>query len=533
MVASPTLRSGCIDSLTRARGIMANEPVVTPVLIVGAGPTGLVLALWLARQGVAFRIIDRNDGPAPFSRALGVQARTLEFYRQLGIADRAVDAGVMARSINLWVAGARVAQAPFGQLGQGLTPYPFVLDYAQDQHERMLIDELAACGVQVERGAALQQFTQDAAGVEATIHHTDGRDEVVRAAFLAGCDGARSTVREVLGIGFPGGTYQHVFYVADVNASGPVIDGNVHIDLDRADFLAVFAMKGAGHARLVGTVRGEQAARADALSFGDVSQQVIEHLKVQVDRVNWFSTYHVHHRVAARFRSGRAFLLGDAAHIHSPAGAQGMNTGIGDAVNLAWKLVDVLSGAASAALLDSYETERIPFARQLVATTDRLFTLATRPGRLAAWVRTRVVPIIVPLAFALKPTRRYLFRTASQIDVAYPQSRLSQGRAGRVRGGDRLPWYRDGTLDNFAPLASRSWQVHVYGNATAPLRERCATLSLPLHEFAWTRAMRRVGVRRDAAYLVRPDGYIAVADARGDLDRSGVTRIMARSPSTP
>src|SRR5215831_17780934 len=162
-----------------------------------------------------------------------------------------------------------------------------------------------------------------------------------------------------MGTGYPGGTYRHLFYVADVEASGRAVDGELHVDLEEADFLAVFPLAGKGRARLIGTVRDDRADRADTLKFEDVSGRVIENLKVDVQKVNWFSTYHVHHRVTQHFRKGRAFLLGDAALIHSPAGGQGMNTGIGDAINLAWKIAAILVGHAPDKLLDSYEAERI------------------------------------------------------------------------------------------------------------------------------------------------------------------------------
>ena len=171
-------------------------------------------------------------------------------------------------------------------------------------------------------------------------------------------------------------------------------NGEIHVDLGRADFLVVFPLKGTGRVRLVGTVIERPADEHGELTFDDVRERVIEHLKLTIDRVNWFSTYRVHHRVAANFREGRAFLLGDAAHIHSPVGGQGMNTGIGDAVNLAWKLAAVLNGGAADSLLDTYEPERIGFARRLVATTDRVFTLVTDQGPIAWRVRTRLVPLL-------------------------------------------------------------------------------------------------------------------------------------------
>jgi hypothetical protein len=242
-------------------------------------------------------------------------------------------------------------------------------------------------------------------------------------------------------------------------------------------------------------------------------------MHIDVTSVNWFSTYRVHHRVADHFRKGRAFLLGDAAHIHSPVGGQGMNTGIGDAVNLAWKLADFLHSRASSALLDSYEWERIAFARRLVATTDEAFTGVTSPGPIARLVRLRIVPLLVPALFSFRAVRRFMFRTVSQTVVNYRGSSLSEGRVGTVHGGDRLPYVKAvskaSEKDNFAPLTSLDWQIHVYGEATSEIRTLCAQRELSLCVFPWRPEMSQAGLRRDAVYLLRPDGYIAVADAGG------------------
>jgi hypothetical protein len=197
-----------------------------------------------------------------------------------------------------------------------------------------------------------------------------------------------------------------------------------------------------------------------------------------------------------------------------------MNTGIGDAVNLAWKLAAVLQGSAEDSLLATYELERIGFARRLVATTDRIFTLVTKQGRVARWLRTRLVPRVVPLLFRLSPVRRWLFRTVSQIGVNYRHSPLSVGAAGAVRGGDRLPWVRtEPGPDNFAALASLRWQVHVYGEPPPSLAEVSGEQQLPLHLFAWRPEMRRSGLLQGALYLVRPDGYVALADPHADPER--------------
>ena len=261
-------------------------------------------------------------------------------------------------------------------------------------------------------------------------------------------------------------------------------------------------------------MRGERAERADPLRFEDVKDRAIANLKVKVERTNWFSTYHVHHRVAERFRNSRAFLLGDAAHIHSPA-AGSMNTGIGDAVNLAWKLKAVLDGCAPNALLDSYEIERIAFARRLVRTADQAFTIATAQGGFADLVRLWIAPVVIPAALSFEALRDWAFRAVSQIGVNYRHGPLSEGRAGEVHGGDRLPWTVANGVDNHRTLADPRWQTHVYGGASPELSSWCADRKLPLHVFSWAAEYTRAGLMENAVYLIRPDTYVGLADPTG------------------
>ena len=492
----------------------------TDVLIVGAGPTGLVLALWLTLLGVRMRIVDKTEQPGTTSRALAVQARTLELYRQIGFADAVVARGRKMAAANLWANGKLVAHAVLGDMGVGISPFPYVLIVPQDEHERLLIDRLAGIGIAVERETELLAFEEGAGRVVARLKRADGAIEVCGAAYTAGCDGAHSTVR-ALAIGFPGGTYEHLFYVADVEASGRAMDGELHVALDTSELLVVFPLKDDGHARLIGTIRAGAEHKGENLSWDDVSTRVIEWMCIDVERVHWFSTYHVHHRVADHFCKGRAFLLGDAAHTHSPVGGQGMNTGIGDAVNLGWKIAAVLNGRADHSLLGTYEPERIAFARRLVATTDLAFTGVTSDGSIARLVRLNVVPIVVPKIFTFAATRRFMFRTVSQTAVNYRGSALSEGRVGAVHGGDRLPWVRGNSndVDNFTPLRSLDWQVHVYGETATEIRALCKERGLSLHVFQWRAEFGRAGLRQDAVYLVRPDGYIAFADPDGRATR--------------
>jgi 2-polyprenyl-6-methoxyphenol hydroxylase-like FAD-dependent oxidoreductase len=481
------------------------------VLIVGAGPTGLFLALLLARLHVRVRIIDQTDAPGTTSRALAVQARTMELYRQVDLADEVLRRGLVLGAVNLWRRGERAVRIELGDVGRGLSPFPFGVIFPQDEHEQLLVERLEDLGVRVERRTVLQSIEASAESVLAHIRMPDGRTAARSAAFVAGCDGARSMIREAIGVGFPGGTYEHSFYVADVEAHGAPVDHELHVLLDDAGFLALFPLAGERRARIVGTIREDAAGGAKTARWEDVDPRPIARIGLTVDRVNWFSTYRVHHRVANHFRQGRVFLLGDAAHVHSPVGGQGMNTGLGDAMNLAWKLAAVLGARAKLDLLDTYEPERIAFARKLVATTDRVFKAASSDTRLADIVRTQLLPRLAARVSETSFGRRLFFRALSQTGIEYRRSAWSAGKAGAVHAGDRLPWVapaHEGDADNFTPLRSLDWQVHTYGAAPEDLPRRCEERRIPLHRFPFNASTQAAGLRDDAVYLVRPDGYL-------------------------
>jgi hypothetical protein len=301
-----------------------------------------------------------------------------------------------------------------------------------------------------------------------------------------------------------------MFYVADVVASGPVMNGDLNLSLDEGDFLAVFPMKGDGRVRLVGDIEHTDSG---ALTFDDVGHKAIDRLGLRVERVNWLSSYRVHHRVAATWRSGPVFLLGDAAHIHSPVGGQGMNTGIGDAINLAWKLASVIKGEGGGALLDTYQSERSAFARQLVATTDRAFQAISRNDPMARFVRLSLAPNVLPVLLRSPAFRRMMFRTVSQTGVTHRGRGLAEGAAGQVHGGDRLPWVEGG--DNFMPLRGLGWHAQAHGEPEAGVADACAQAGLEFVRFPWSEAAGRAGFRQGAFHLVRPDGYVALAAERG------------------
>jgi 2-polyprenyl-6-methoxyphenol hydroxylase-like FAD-dependent oxidoreductase len=516
----------------------------TEVLIVGAGPTGLVLALWLKRLHVPFRIVDRAEGPGEQSRAMAVHARTLELYAQLGLAEGAIERGIVTPRLGIWRDRRRVSEVVLRPAGEGTTPYPYVLILAQDDHERFLLDRLKAEGVEVEWSTELTDLVETADGWRAALQKGKA-GEAVAARFVCGCDGAHSAVRHHLGIEFRGGTYKEVFFVADADVIGSAADRALNLCLDADGVCIVAPVRRTGAHRVIGLTPADKQEKSD-LSFKDVQPLVRRVTGLTVSKVNWFSIYRVHHRAAVRFGQGTAFLLGDAAHIHSPVGGQGMNTGIGDASNLAWKIADVVHGRADRRLLDTYETERHGFAKRLLATTDLMFRrVADRSGMGRMW-RSQLLPTLLPLVAGAPPTRRTAFRTLSQIGIEYHASALSAGGAGKVRGGDRLPWLELEDGDNFAPLNACAWRIQVYGRVKAKLEALTGEMGLPIDRFRFDKDAQKAGFMKDALYLVRPDGYVAFAEPTQSADalrrflrRNGLTfsadvgRIPAAEPAQP
>jgi 2-polyprenyl-6-methoxyphenol hydroxylase-like FAD-dependent oxidoreductase len=512
----------------------------TDVLVVGAGPTGLMLANQLGRRGVRVTIVDRHPGPSLQTRALGVQARTLEIYSHLGIIEQALALGKRATGANMWAGGRRTARVPLGDIGRDMSPYPFLLILGQDDNERLLGERLHQWGLAVEWNTELVGLTQGADGVTAKLKQPGGTIREIRAGWVAGCDGARSAVRELSGIAFQGAPYEHVFFVADTQMTGPMVPDELNIYFWRDGFHLFFPMRGTDHWRIVGIVPPALRGRDD-LTLDDVIPSISDEAGagVTVQDCSWFSTYRIHHRRAERFRDRRCFLLGDAAHIHSPVGAQGMNTGLQDAYNLAWKLALVVSGRADPALLDSYEAERMPVARRLLSTTDRMFSLVVSDTRIAGLFRTRILANVMALAMRLESIQKLAFRTISQTGIAYPDSPLSETLPGLPHGGpragDRFPWLRlkltaNGPAEDlFGKLDDTRLTLIVIGQ-TVPsggmpdLGDLLRTHVVP-SDPANDRELTRVHIPRLAFFLLRPDGHVGLAGIR--LDVAAVTRYVS------
>ena len=503
----------------------AEAMLETDVLITGAGPTGLMLANQLARRGVRTLLIDRHAGPSRETRALGVHARTLEIYSQLGIAERALTLGKRANGAQLWVQGRKAAYVPLVDAGSRLTPYPCILVLGQDDNERILGDRLHDWDQSVQWNTSLDSLQQHDGHVSATLTRAGGGKREVRARWIAGCDGSHSTVRALNGIAFEGAPYEHVFYVADVQATGSMVAAQVNVFLWKQAFHLFFPMRGDGHWRIVGILPPWLRGR-DPVSFDDVlpSLRGETDLALSVDRCSWFSTYRIHHRRAAHFRSGRCFLLGDAAHIHSPVGAQGMNTGLQDAYNLAWKLALVANGHAAASLLDSYEDERMPVAQRLLDSTDRAFRLVVSTHPLAALMRTQVLARLAALVMGSRRLQEAGFRAVSQIGIHYRDSGLAVSTArlpaASPQAGDRFPWLQlvlqagGPVQDLFGSLEDTHFHLLLFGQAASAQALHGFGALLHMHvvpDDARNRGeLDRAGIPPVAFYLLRPDGHVGL-----------------------
>lgn len=503
--------------------------MLTDVLIVGAGPTGLMLANQLGRRGIRATIIDRHSGPAQQTRAMAVHARTLEIYQKLGIADRAIELGLPGVGANFWSRGRKQARIPLGDMGKGQSRFPYVLMLGQDDNERLLGDHLHHLGVDIGWNTELVALRQERTQVTATIKESNGLTRDIVAAYVAGCDGGRSAVREMNGIGFPGEPYEHVFFVADTEATGTMVQDELNVDLWKDGFHLYFPMKGRDRWRVIGILPRGLRDR-DHLTFEDLLPVLSAETGTALTfkSCSWFSTYRIHHRCAERFRDRRCFLLGDAAHVHSPMGGQGMNTGLQDAYNLAWKLALVISQQADATLLDTYEAERMPFAHRLLATTDRAFRLVVSENWLAGLLRTRVMTTLVGLAMRRTQVRKAAFRTLSQIGISYRQSALSQRLDGAPahgpRAGDRFPWLHlrfqtNGPREDlFDRLDDTTFNLLAVGQRVPPLASLGLGDMLRVHEIPDdaenAHALAAVSIRGPAFYVLRPDGHIGLVGAQ-------------------
>ena len=432
------------------------------VLIAGAGPTGLMVAALLLRCGVRPRILDKSPGPAKESRAFAVQARSLELFQSIGLADRFLDAGLIATGAQIVIDGTPVAALDFDDIGRADTPYPFALMVPQWKTEAILAEDLRGLGVEIEYGTEVLDLAQTSDGVKVTVQ-ANGAVQEIRASYVIGADGAHSSVRKALGLRFDGAAYPQSFFLADCRINWPLGYDRLTLFLHGRHFAAYLPLKGKeiGRVIVIDQSEAEHTEGLEKQGTSAISLQIVEDafrdatkLDVTLSDPVWTSRYHVHHRGVDRYGVGRVFVAGDAAHIHSPAGGQGMNTGLQDAANLVWKLALVLNGGAPAALLNTYHDERWPVGKKVLERTDNLFSRATSQNALFVGLRDAILPLVAGPLIRNRTVRAKAFHFVSQLGIRYHESAFvhddpSHGASRDWRdgltAGHRAP---DGTISN-------------------------------------------------------------------------------------
>ncbi len=543
-------------------------------LVVGAGPVGLVMAAELRRHGLSCRIIDRGDGPSIWSKAQIIHARTLECLQDMGVSDQFVSRGQP-------VTGARIMTPELQNIARislaGIdSPFPYLLSLSQRETEIILAQHLERVyETRIERNVTLDGFSQDADGVVANLVHVDGSAEEVRVPWLLGCDGAHSNVRKTLGLPFEGSTYEYRIMQADVRVDLPMAlhDDEIAVFLGPRGMIGFFPLPGEHRFRMISFLDQGDERQAELESFRALLAERGP-AGAEVSEPAWMIDFRIHCRLVPRYRVGRVFLSGDAAHIHSPAGGQGMNMGIQDAYNLAWKLALVHRGKAKDLLLDSYEAERRPIAEATLRATDtgtKGFAAAmSLKSPMAMNIRNHAMSFVT----SLELVKERAGRAMSQIEVGYPKSPVvaqdqvslwSVGMGGSAEHPGLSDWYHFGdgpapgnrvpdvpigdttvfellrgtehTLFCFDGAATTDQGYHrlsqLIANAKSrlgdglkafvivPFAKRPEGLSenVPVLFDGEGELHRRFGARSECLYLVRPDGYVAYRSQPADEHR--------------
>ncbi len=501
----------------------------TAVLIIGAGPTGLMAACQLAILKVPFIIVEKDPSSITESRAIGIQARSLEIFEQMGIAEKFIKEGLPATGINFIDNGKTTEHIPLSGIGEGLTKFPFLFILEQSKTEKILIDFLESRDKKILYDTNVSSITQDDKKTITIIENKAGKKETIQADWIIGADGAHSIVRHTFKIELAGKTYKQSLFVLDCKISSQVLSHkDLSVAVSDSAFAAFFPLS-QNRWRIVGEVPPDFYGK-NQITFDGVKKDFAKRMKMEItlSDCQWISLYHSHHRCVANFKVGRCFLVGDAAHIHSPVGAQGMNTGLQDAYNLTWKIAFVHFKNANESLLNTYNEERLPHAKKLVETTDRLFNIIIAGGPLATFFRTKLAPKIVKFMIDHKFSRGFLFKTVSQIGISYRNSPLSQNASfgefdkKTPKPGDRLPFVMYGESNNKKNIQDLITvnKIHLFLftqsekdlqniKQIAEKYKEIIKINIFILNSETKNLYKEFGILNGGYYLIRPDMYIA------------------------
>ncbi len=486
----------------------------TDVIIIGAGPTGLMAANQLARFNVNYIILDKKSGPTIESRAIAVTTRSMEIYQQMGLIDTLLQEGTKINSFAVYSEGKQKANINIDEVGTGLTEFNFLLAFEQSKNEELLYKNLKNSGGEVLWNCELLKVSQENSGVTVTVGPNDAQ-KTIRAKYLIAADGARSLVRHALAFKFEGGTYQNKFFVADTELQWDLPYDRITIFPSRHNFCAFFPLKGTRTIRILGTLP-KTSAEDENIDFNKLEVVVKNTIKVPVNftKIKWFSVYHLHHRMVDNFRNSNIFLAGDSAHIHSPAGGQGMNTGLQDAYNIAWKLAFVLQGKANEKILQTYNEERLPFAKWLLNFTDRMFNMMTNDSWFVFIIRKYLVMNVFPFVVSLQSTKLRVFKMFSQTWYSYSGKKMSINFSDQklnFTAGDRFPFLINSLNGKsfYELLTGPCFHLVIIGKTEFKETENYFPFGVNIVRSGLTDAWIKTGVTKPLFILVRPDNYIA------------------------
>ncbi len=487
-----------------------------PIIICGAGPTGLMLAAQLLRFNIDFLIIDKKSAPTTESRAVVVQARSMEIYEQMNLSDEIVANAQKTDGICFWRKGKKVGEVQLKNFGSNITPFDFVLMYEQSKNETLLFNYLQKHDHEVEWNMELVSYKEAQNRFIVTLKNDDKNFEV-NTEYLIACDGANSKLRELTAMEFSGGTYENVFYVADTHVKADVCLTRLNFFVANDTFNLLFPMIGERRFRAIG-ILPKKFYHHTEISFEEVSHQVDKDAGLDLGFYNtqWYSTYRLHHKKVRSFNKGNIFFCGDAAHVHSPAGGQGMNTGLQDAYNLAWKLALVIQQKAKENLLNTYHEERNPVAENLLKTTDRMFSIMSQNTKMDVLLRMYILPALAPALMKIKSIRKKFFLLASQTEINYTHSSLAKGVSGKIKAGMRFPYIKlsinNEIISAFHLIRNNTTApfLLLYYNVDArqfPADHIYKTAEVEKNNFN-DEAFRKAGFSSSFVCLLRPDNYI-------------------------
>lgn len=511
------------------------------ILIVGAGPSGLMMACQLSRWGISTKIIDQQSERANESRAFGIQAKSMEIFQNLGIVEQFLESAQVAREAYFFWRGKPKFRLNFKQFQFENTPFSFIYFLPQPEIEKILIHYLAQRGISVDRNIKLENFQDHSDYISACLkNEKNGSIENSNYRYIIGCDGARSSVRHLLQIPFIGGDYQQDFLLADVKIKWPrPFEEGFRIFFDNQGFF-LNAPLSKPYTRIITAKITDEAQETIPSNIDGIQKFIrqISHCDLDILESIWMSRFHLHHRIVKNYQKGNAFLVGDAAHIHSPVGAQGMNTGLQDATNLAWKIALTIQNKRDDSLLKTYELERMFIGKKLTRTTDKIFWLLTSPNKLLGILR----PILFAAAskvISIARVQRRLFWLVSQLGIHYNNNSFIYEKSEKAskdflagpRAGFRAPDAPTENTSLFELFKLKPGNLLIFlTSAENSLMLKNKLAELPSHHSKWLAIhqflaspknkllFKRYGVTQDSVYFIRPDGYIGFRNSPINVD---------------